>query len=229
MCFTPPTVDVPLTPLPALASGAVTFGSFQNMTKINDEVLALWARVLAALPGARLRLQNKQLADASVRKQLGQQLAALGVASTRVSMHGPMPRKAYLAANGEVDFILDTFPFPGGTTTCEALWKGVPTLTLAGDRLIGLQGASLLTAAGLREWVAGTPAEYVDKAVAYARDLPALARLRAGLRDKVLASPLFDASRFAKQFEDAVWAMWQDRRSKSGSTRALEAKGARNG
>jgi predicted O-linked N-acetylglucosamine transferase (SPINDLY family) len=93
---------------------------------------------------------------------------------------------------------------------------GVPTLTLTGDRLIGLQGASLLAAAGLSDWVAATPAQYVDKALAFSRDLPALAGLRAVLRAQVLASPLFDAPRFARNFEDAVWTMWQRRRSSAG-------------
>jgi len=209
MCFTPPAAEVPVAPLPALAHGFVTFGSFQSMAKLNDAVLALWAQVLLALPSARLRLQNRQLADAALRQQLGQRLQALGIAAHRVSMHGPLPHQAYLAAHGEVDLILDTFPFPGGTTTCEALWMGVPTLTLAGDRLIGRQGAGLLTAAGLCDWIAETPAHCVEKALAFATNLPALAGLRAGLRAQALASPLFDATRFARSFESAVWAMWQ--------------------
>jgi predicted O-linked N-acetylglucosamine transferase (SPINDLY family) len=216
LCFTPPSVDLPVAPAPALADGTLTFGSFQDLTKVNEAVLALWARVLADVPKARLRLQNKQSADSTVRRQLGQRLQALGVAADRVSMHGPQPREGYLAAHAEVDLILDTFPFPGGTTTCEALWMGVPTVTLAGDRLIGLQGASLLAAAGLSDWVAATPAEYVDKALAFSGDLPALARLRAGLRPRLLASPLFDAPRFARHFEAAVWAMWQRWRSSAG-------------
>lgn len=92
-------------------------------------------------------------------------------------MHGPLQREAYLASHAEVDMILDTFPFPGGTTTCEALWMRMPTLSLAGDRLIGLQGASVLAAAGLNDWVTRTPAEYVDEAIARARD-----QLRQALR-----------------------------------------------
>jgi predicted O-linked N-acetylglucosamine transferase (SPINDLY family) len=112
--------------------------------------------------------------------------------------------------------VLDSFPYPGGTTTCEALWMGVPTVTLAGDRLIARQGASLLCAAGLADWVAATPAEYVDKALAFARDLPALAGLRARLRAQMLASPLCDAPRFARHFEEALWAMWQRWQSAAG-------------
>ena len=105
--------------------------------------------------------------------------------------------------------ILDTFPYTGGTTTCEALWMGVPTLTLSGDTLLARQGVSLLTAAGLPEWVAASRQEYVVKAVALASDQAGLAALRSGLREQVLASPLFDAPRFARNFEDALWGMWQ--------------------
>lgn len=210
LCFTPPRLELPVAPLPALARGGqVTFGNFQNLTKLGGEVLASWAKILAGCPGARLRLQNKQMADAGVREQLSQRLQAAGIDAQRVQIHGPQQRQAYLAAYGEVDIVLDSFPYPGGTTTCEALWMGVPTVTLAGDRLIARQGASLLGAAGLADWVAATPAEYVDKALAFARALPALAGLRSRLRAQLPASPLCDAPRFARHFEEALWAMWQ--------------------
>jgi protein O-GlcNAc transferase len=110
--------------------------------------------------------------------------------------------------------ILDTFPYPGGTTTCEALWMGVPTLTLAGDSLLARQGASLLMAAGLAEWVAASRQEYIAKAITLASNKSELAVLRAGLRQQVLASPLFDAPRFARHFEDALWGMWQRHQTK---------------
>ena len=212
LCFTPPAAQAKVAPLPALSRGFVTFGSFQNLTKVNDAVLSLWSRVLAAMPTSRLRLQSRQLADAAVRQQLAARLHAQGIAADRVSMHGPLSRDEYLAAHRDVDLILDTFPFPGGTTTCEALWMGVPTLTLAGDRLIARQGASLLAAAGLHDWIAESPDDYVDKAVALAADAASLATLRSQLRGRVLASPLFDAPRFARHFEDAVRGMWQERR-----------------
>jgi predicted O-linked N-acetylglucosamine transferase (SPINDLY family) len=195
--------------LPALQQGYVTFGCFQNLAKVGDAVLKLWARVLAAVPSAHLRLQSKHLADTKGRSRLVQRLQQVGIDPGRVSMHGPMRRHAYLAAHAEVDIILDTFPYPGGTTTCEALWMGVPTLTLAGDTLIARQGASLLTAAGLPQWVALNEADYVTKAATFASDVAALAKLRAQLRQHVAASPLFDAERFAKNFEAALWGMWQ--------------------
>lgn len=208
LCFTPPSYDLGIAPLPALANGHVTFGSFQNLSKINDSVLTLWGRVLSAVPGARLRVQNKQLADAPIRRRFVERLEQAKVAPDRVNLQGPQLREKYLAAHGEVDVILDTFPFPGGTTTCEALWMGVPTLSLAGDRLIGLQGASLLTAAGLPDWVAWTPEQFVESARLRAENLAALSALRGSLRTRLLGSPLCDAARFASNLEAALWAIW---------------------
>jgi protein O-GlcNAc transferase len=213
LCFTPPATPerIAVAPLPALRNGHVTFGSFQNMSKIGDAALAAWGRVLGALPTARLRLQNKQMSDAGARADLLQRLGRCGIAAGRVTLEEPATREQYLNAHGEVDIILDTFPFPGGTTTCEALWMGVPTLTLAGDTLIARQGASLLGCAGLPDWIAAGEADYVAKAVAHASDLDRLAQLRGGLRQQALASPLFDAPRFARHLEQALYAMWDKR------------------
>ena len=123
-------------------------------------------------------------------------------------MVGVLPRDEYLAAHAGVDIILDTFPYPGATTTCEALWMGVPTLTLAGDTLVSRQGASLLACVGLDDWVAGDVDDYVARALAHAADIDGLAALRSGLRQKVLASPLFDGARFARNLEAALEGMW---------------------
>jgi protein O-GlcNAc transferase len=122
---------------------------------------------------------------------------------------GLVARDVYLASHAEVDMILDTFPYTGGTTTCEALWMGVPTLTLAGETMLGLQGASMLQCAGLPEWVAKDKDDYVARAVALSSNFEDLAILRTGLREKVLASPLFDAQLFARHFEDALQGMWK--------------------
>src|SRR5574340_155957 len=209
LCFTAPGVDLPVALLPALSSGTITFGCFQGLPKVGDGVLELWGKIFAALPTARLRMQCKQLEEPAQEERLVQRLERYGINSARVIVHKSASRKAYLAAHAEVDIILDTFPYPGGTTTCEALWMGVPTLTLAGDSLLARQGASLLTAAGLEEWVATSKEEYIAKAIALASDKPKLAALRAGLRQQVVASPLFDAPRFARNFEDALWGMWR--------------------
>lgn len=207
LCFSVPNVQIAVSELPAKSNGYVTFGCFQNIAKVGDDVLSLWVQVMQAVPNARLRLQSKALGDAIVAKSVLDRIVNLGVDAERISVHGFDSREGYLAAHAEVDMILDTFPFNGGTTTCEALWMGVPTLTLAGSRLIARQGASLLSAAGLAGWVVETQEEFVAKGVQYASDIASLAKLRAGLREKVLASPLFDGRLFAESFEKALWQM----------------------
>ncbi|GAB6041454.1 tetratricopeptide repeat protein [Endothiovibrio diazotrophicus] len=209
LCFTPPQDAPAVAPLPALENGHVTFGCFQNLIKVGDEVLILWSRILQALPGARLRIQSKPLADTAARQRLEQRLRDHGIDPRRVAMHPAEGRAAYLEAHREVDLILDTFPYPGGTTTCEALWMGVPTLTLAGETETSRNGASQLACAGLSEWIAHSEREYVEKAVAAAEAPERLAALRAELRGRAAASPLFDAPRFAGHFEQALREMWR--------------------
>lgn len=209
LCFTPPDGAPDISTLPAMTRGYVTFACFQNLAKMSDAVLAQWKRILDGLPSARLRLQNRSFADKAVQNLFIQRLALHGIDASRVTLHGPVPRKAYLAAHSQVDILLDTFAFPGGTTTCESLWMGVPTVTLAGDTLLARQGASILAVAGLPQWVAASEDDYVAKAVAFAGDLPKLATLRATLRGQVSTSPLFDAALFAGHFQDAMAAMWR--------------------
>lgn len=208
LCFSPPATALPVSALPSTRPGHTTFGCFQNPAKINDRVLQLWARIMSALPNANLRLQNQLFGDPANRDRFLLRLHQHGIAPARVRLCGRVARHDYLALHAEVDLILDTFPFPGGTTTCEALWMGVPTLTLAGQGLLARQGASLMTAAGLGDWVAGNEDEYLARAVAWSHDLPRLASLRAELRTRVARSPLCDADAFARHLESAWRAMW---------------------
>ncbi len=208
LCFTPPDVDVLVSSLTALTNGYVTFGCFNNLTKMNDAVVALWARILRMVTGSRLFLKAKQLDEASVRQRIVSRFAAHDIGEARLILEGASPRAQYLAAFNRVDIALDPFPFTGGTTSAEGLWMGVPVLTLAGDRFISRQGVGLLINAGLPEWIAADADDYVTRAVSHAGDLPSLAALRHGLRQQVLVSPLFDAPRFAKDFETALRGMW---------------------
>lgn len=194
--------------LPALQHGYITFGSFQAINKITDEVLRCWAQVMAALPESRLRIQNRGVISNDECNLQRQRMAVAGIDPSRVRFAAPTTRAAYLAAHAEVDMILDTFPFPGGTTTCESLWMGVPTVTLAGNTLLSRQGAALLQAAGLRDWIAQSKQEFVRMAVAHATDTATLAALRGRLREQLAHSPLMDASRFAKNLTDAFATMW---------------------
>lgn len=209
LCFSPPTQAPDVAPLPALQNGYVTVGCFQNPAKLNDRVLELWVQILAQLPDVRLRLQNQLFNDPSSCRNFAQRLCKHGFNLEQVSLYAAVTRNQYLAAHAEVDLILDTFPVTGGTTTCEALWMGVPTLTLAGESLLARQGASLMTAAGLTDWVIETEADYVAKVIDWSQNLTQLANLRAGLRAQVARSPLCDAERFARHLESALRRMWQ--------------------
>ncbi|WP_171160422.1 tetratricopeptide repeat protein [Usitatibacter palustris] len=211
LCFTAPENAPEPRPLPAPERGHVTFGCFQSHPKITEEVLAAWSRILAACPGSRLRVQNASLAGADGVRAFHERLARAGIAGARVDLHGVSLRDRYLAECGEVDFLLDTFPYPGGTTTCEALWMGVPTLTLEGETMIARQGASLLAAAGLGGWIARTADEYVALAIERARDVAGLAALRLELRERVRVSALFDAPRFARAMEGVLFEAWNGR------------------
>jgi len=208
LCFTSPTLALDTAALPALANGYVTFGCFNALPKMNDAVVALWARILRAMPGSRLHLMASQLNEASTRQTTLERFTAHGIEPARLLIQGPVPRDKYLQAYHRVDIALDPFPYTGGTTTAEALWMGVPVLTLAGHTFLSRQGVGLLMNAGLPEWVASDADDYVKRAVAHAGDVQKLSSLRAGLRAQVLASPLFDAPRFARHFEAALRGVW---------------------
>jgi predicted O-linked N-acetylglucosamine transferase (SPINDLY family) len=208
LCFTPPRSDIVVSPLPALSNGYVTFGCFNNLTKMNDAVVTLWAQILNAVPASRLFLKARQIKQASARQETIDRFAAHGIETSRLILEDYVPRENYLAAYHRVDMALDPFPYPGGTTTAEALWMGVPVLTLAGERFLSRQGVGLMMNAGLPEWVAADSSDYLARAVAHAGDLQKLAALRTGLRPQVLSSPIFDAPLFAGHFETALRGMW---------------------
>ena len=221
-CFTPPPDNIKLKvePAPVLRQGYITFGSYQRMNKLSGETLALWGRIFKALPTARLCLRNGFMKTANIHELLLQRLDSAGIARHRVTLaHGIESHEDHLATYAQVDIVLDTCAYPGVTTTCEALWMGVPTVTLAGETMLGRIGASLLTGVGLSGWVAQSEEEYVELAVRHASDVEGLARLRAELRERVRQTPLFDAGRFAPQLEDALLGMWQRRDNVTGQAR----------
>ncbi len=209
LCFTPPDVAVEVAPLPALTKQYITFACFNNLSKMNDDVVALWAKILLAMPTSRLFLKAKQLNEESVKKNTIARFAQHGIHADRLMLEGAESREKYLAAYHQVDIALDPFPFPGGTTSVEGLWMGVPVLTLAGERFLSRQGVGILANAGLQDWIASDTDDYVARALGHASDVQALSELRSGLRQQVLSSPLFDAQRFAGHFEVALRGMWQ--------------------
>jgi len=212
LCFTPPKVELAVSPLPALANDYVTFGCFNNLSKMNDDVVALWARVLHAVPSSRLFLKSRQLGEVSIWASTLTRFAAHGIEAERLILEGAESRAKYFAAYQRVDIALDPFPYPGGTTTVESLWMGVPVLNLAGSSFLFRQGAGFLTHAGLPDWIADSQADYVQRAIAHVSNLPLLAELHMGLRQQVELSPIMDGRRFAGNFGESLWRIWQEAR-----------------
>jgi len=207
LCFTPPSEAPDVSRLPALKNGFITFGCFNNLRKLNDDVISLWSGILRAMPTSKLFLKTKQLDDKHIADALYKKFQDCGVVADRLIFEGASSREEYLASYGRVDISLDPFPFPGGTTSVEGIWMGVPVLTLKGDRFIARQGESIAHNVGMPLWIASDKDEYVRKAIEFSADLEALAAIRANLRDKALSSPLFDGEGFARDFEGVMEAI----------------------
>jgi predicted O-linked N-acetylglucosamine transferase (SPINDLY family) len=210
LCFTPPEPAVAIDRATLSdTTRALTFGCFSDLVKVNDRVVTVWSRILHAVPGARLFLKAQQLADAAQRAATLARFAAHGIASDRLELEGPSARADYLAAYNRVDISLSPFPYPGGTTTAESLWMGVPVLCRHGDRFLGHLCESVVQSVDLGDWIALDDDDYVAKAAAFAADRDALATLRAQLRTRVLASSLCNPERFARTLEAQFDAMWR--------------------
>ncbi|WP_239483021.1 tetratricopeptide repeat protein [Paraburkholderia sp. C35] len=209
LCFTPPPYCIDIAPPPMQTTGAVTFGFFGKLIKVTDDVIALWSELLRAVPRSRLYLKALELESHDVQHMLAHRFAVHGIAPERLILEGASPRAHYFEAYNRVDIALSPFPYSSGTTTVEALWMGVPVIALAGDRFVAHICESMLHAAGLAEWIAPNRHAYVAKAIALASDGATLTHVRQTLRARILASPLGDAHRFARNLESAFHAMWQ--------------------
>jgi protein O-GlcNAc transferase len=197
-------------PLPARRNGYVTFGSFNTCTKWSEESLALWASVLAAVPESRLLLKARDLAKPQIVERVHERFAALGLDTGRLILKGWEPTRAsHFAVYDSVDIAVDTYPYTGATTTCEALCGGVPVVTLEGPTHASRMGASILRAAGLAEWIADSPSRYAAKCAALAADLDALESTRRGLRERVFSSAVMDGARFTADLEREYREMWR--------------------
>lgn len=209
LCYRPPD-DAPAV-APA-ADGPITFGSFNNLSKVRPNVIAVWAQILNRVPGARLLVKSAQLANAERAEHLRDAFAAHGVEASRIETAGQIESKSgHLDAYRRLDIALDPFPYNGTTTTVEALWMGVPVITLAGDRHAARVGASILRRLGLDDYVLDDEQAYINAAVALAGDASRRAALRGTLRETLAASPLCDAAGFARDVEAAyrrVWRRW---------------------
>jgi predicted O-linked N-acetylglucosamine transferase (SPINDLY family) len=214
LCYGPPQ-DAPQ-PAGERAARPLTFGSFNNLSKVTDAVIELWSTLLQECPDARLMLKSRQLADDSVRQRIVRAFQLNGIDEERLDLRARIAsRQEHLALYGEVDVALDTFPYNGTTTTCEALWMGVPVITLAGELHAGRVGASLLHQLDLTDWIAHSPEEYVSLVLSVAAQPPE----RRILREWVAASMLTDAPAFTEQFEAALRGIWRERCAQAGDER----------
>jgi len=210
LCYLPPAGAPEVGPLPALANGFVTFGSFNNLAKINPTVLEAWASLLNAVPHSRLLIKNYSLADAESRRRLLTFFQERGVGRDRIDLHGMVRETAeHLALYNRIDIALDTFPYNGTTTTCEALWMGVPVVSLRGPCHSGRVGQSLLTCVGLADLVAVSPEDYLARCLDLATNPDRLTHLRSSLRERMQASPLMDGERLVQDLEMALRECWE--------------------
>jgi len=211
VCYHPPTQDVDVGPLPYDKTGVFTFSCFNRPAKLNPEVAKAWARILDRVPNARILMVYGGLGEASTQEAIYKILESGGLSRDQVELIGETNQLKLLEAYAErVDLALDPFPYSGGVTTLEAMWMGVPTITFAGDTFAGRHSASHLTAAGLADFCTNSVEAYIDLAVEWTQRPKELASLRAGLRDKVAASPLNNPALFGHNLDTALTGLWKE-------------------
>lgn len=207
-CYQAPDFIPDVEVLPAIDNKLITFGSFNNLAKINESVIALWSKVLQAIPDSRLILKWKSFASGHVKRRFLKLFLKYGIESSRIELRESSPHFLMMAEYGDIDIVLDSFPFTGGLTTCEALWMGVPVITVSGKTPISRQSASFLKQIGLHEFIAESYEDYVQVAVKMTADISALSEIRGSLRERMASSPLCDGKRYAEDIETAFLSMW---------------------
>jgi protein O-GlcNAc transferase len=207
LCFSPAGLDVPIVARPD--SGPLMLGSFNKWTKVSDGTIALWSRVMAEIPDSRLLVNTRELDNPVTRQEAIERFAVHGIGADRLMLEKPASRIDLLAAYNRIDIALDPFPYNGCTTTAEALWMGVPVVTLSGKRSVSRAAEGILTVAGLANLVAGDGAAYVAAVKALAQDRKHLSELRRGLRAAVEQSPICDSPRFTQALEGLYREMWK--------------------
>ena len=209
LCFTPPPISVPVGNLPAMSKGFVTFGCFNRLNKISEEVIAVRAAILHAVPNSKLFLKDKQLESSEGITRTLSRYSTYGISKDRLLFEGRSSREEYLSSYNDVDIALSPFPYGGGTTTVEGLWMGVPAISRKGNYFLSRIGDSISQNSGLSNWVAADNDDYIMKAVEFSSDLKSLEVLRRSLRPNLEKTALFDIQRFALHFKQALRQMCQ--------------------
>ncbi|MFA6012760.1 MAG: tetratricopeptide repeat protein [Desulfobacteraceae bacterium] len=211
LCYRPSGESYPISPSPFIAAGAVTFGSFNNNSKISESVISVWAQIMKKTPGSRLKLKSRSFADFGTRRYILERFDHYGIPAERIWFEGyKVSMKEHFLLYGTVDIALDTFPYNGTTTTCEALWMGVPVIVLKGTTHASRVGSSLLHQVGLDDFVASSEEEYIEKAVALSKDTNLLTGLRLIMRERLSGSNLFNSIVFSSKIEAAFRDMWEE-------------------
>lgn len=214
LCFQPDEEFPPISPPPCTTKGHITFGSFNTLPKITHQVVKVWSMILKKVPGSRLILKARQFRFPETRGDFRRLFNEQGIDDSRIDMYSlTESRHEHLAMYNQVDICLDSFPYNGTTTTCEALWMGVPVITIAGEHHAGRVGASLMHQAGLEELVADSIEEYIDLAVRMAADAESLIEMRQIMREELLGSKLMDRNLFTGSLEETyrqLWGQWCD-------------------
>jgi len=208
-CYTPPPTSFVVKPLPAINNGYITFGCFNNISKLSSEIIAVWSNVLLSIPDSLLVLKWSSFNDESVVERFKAIFEQHGINSSRVEYRKASDYGTLLEEYGDIDIALDSFPFSGATTSCEALWMGVPVITMPGPLPAGRQTLALLKIIGLHDYIADSNESYVELALRHATDLKTLSSLRQRLREMVVVSPLCDGQRFTTELESAYRLLWQ--------------------
>jgi len=209
ICFTPPDYQVKIDKLPAIKNKYITFGSFNNLSKINEDVIILWSKILKSVSNSKIFLKSNVLNDTYFRNLIINRFEKNNIKADSIILEGKSSRRDYLATYNKIDIALDPFPYSGGISSFESLWMGVPVLTLKGNnQFVSHQTESINHNSKMSDWVAEDENQYLNKAIKFASDIDALRNLRKNLREKILRQPSFDSTLFAKEFDRAIWKIW---------------------
>ena len=210
-CFTPPDFDLKIENLPAIKNNFITFGCVNKLAKVNDDVIALWSKILLSVPNSKLLLKNKLLNSKEIIDTTIQRFKKQNVKKEQLILEGESKtRKELLNIYNKIDIVLDPFPFQGNTTSIEAVWMGVPIITLKGNRYISHFGESINSNLNMSNWIAENCEDYILKAKKFSSDINELSKIRTSLRQSCLQSPVFDSKRFSKHFDQMLWKIWKD-------------------
>jgi len=210
-CFTPPDFEVTINSLPALKNNFVTFGCLNKSTKINDDVINLWSKILLSIPNSKLLLKSWEFDNLKFCDDILRRFKKYNINKNNLIFQGKSKsRKELLEVYNEIDISLDPFPFQGNTSTCESSWMGVPVVTLKGDRYLSHFGESINSNLNMYDWIAKNQNDYVSIAMKFSSNIDKLSEIRKNLRNKTLQSPVCDAVRFTRHFDKILWDMWEE-------------------